>query len=79
VASQLFPGKLYWNIGGGTLRFHAGTQRRVPRIVSILGTQWLWRMVFEPRIAPRYVIGIPVFAKHLLHARRAEMKKGPPL
>jgi len=78
-ASQLFPGKLFWNIGGGTLRFYAGTQPRVPRIVSRLGTQWLWRMVLEPHIAPRYVVGIPLFASHLLRAWRAEKKKGPSL
>jgi exopolysaccharide biosynthesis WecB/TagA/CpsF family protein len=75
-ASQLFPGKLFWNIGGGTLHFHAGTQPRVPKIISTLGTQWLWRMVLEPQIVPRYVVGIPVFASHLLQAGRAAKMKG---
>jgi exopolysaccharide biosynthesis WecB/TagA/CpsF family protein len=75
-ASPLFAGKLFWHIGGGTLQFHAGTLRPVPKIVSTMCLQWLWRMTFEPHLAPRYVIGIPVFARHLLQARREEKKKG---
>jgi exopolysaccharide biosynthesis WecB/TagA/CpsF family protein len=75
-ASRLFPQKLFWNIGGGTLQFHAGTLRRVPGIVSTLCLQWLWRMIFEPHLAPRYVIGLPVFAGHLLQARRTQRMKG---
>ncbi len=74
-ASGLFPGKLFWNIGGGTLHFHAGTRPRVPRIVSTLGTQWVWRMCLEPRLIPRYVVGIPVFANYLLRAGRVEKTK----
>jgi N-acetylglucosaminyldiphosphoundecaprenol N-acetyl-beta-D-mannosaminyltransferase len=75
-ASPLFPGKLFWNIGGGTLQFHAGTLRRVPKIVSTLCLQWLWRMIFEPHLMPRYVIGLPVFARHLLKARRTDKMNG---
>ncbi len=75
-ASPLFRGKLFWNIGGGTLNFYAGTLRRVPKIVSKLCLQWLWRMVFEPSIVPRYVIGIPVFAMRALQNRRQENKNG---
>ena len=61
AAVARFPSKLFWNIGGGTLHFYAGTLSRVPPIVSSLGMQWLWRIVHEPRVAPRYIIGIPVF------------------
>jgi N-acetylglucosaminyldiphosphoundecaprenol N-acetyl-beta-D-mannosaminyltransferase len=66
AARRQFPGKTFWNIGGGTLHFYAGTQPRVPEIVSKLGLQWLWRIVHDPAITPRYVIGIPVFAGHVL-------------
>ncbi len=70
-ASAMFPGKLFWNIGGGTLQFYAGTLLRVPKIVSKLCLQWFWRMLFEPRLVPRYVIGLPVFAGHLLRTQPA--------
>jgi N-acetylglucosaminyldiphosphoundecaprenol N-acetyl-beta-D-mannosaminyltransferase len=75
-ASPLFPGKLFWHIGGGTLQFHAGSLRRVPKTVSTLCLQWLWRMICEPHLAPRYVTGIPVFAGHLLKSRGAHKMKG---
>jgi len=65
-ARDQFAGKLLWCIGGGTLHFYAGTLWKVPRVVSALGLQWLWRMLNEPRITPRYFVGIPVFLGHLL-------------
>ncbi|HXJ59116.1 MAG TPA: WecB/TagA/CpsF family glycosyltransferase [Verrucomicrobiae bacterium] len=64
-AAGHFSGKLFWNIGGGTLHFYAGTLRRVPPWVSRLGVQWLWRICHEPAIAPRYFVGIPVFLSSL--------------
>ena len=66
AASKRFTGKLLWNIGGGTLHFHAGTQARTPRLVSAIGMQWLWRIVHQPSIAPRYVIGTPLYLFRLL-------------
>jgi len=66
AAKPLLRGKLIWNIGGGTLHFYAGTLRRVPEVVSRAGMQWLWRIVHEPRIAPRYVVGIPLYLACLL-------------
>ena len=66
AASKRFTGKLLWNIGGGTLHFHAGTQARTPRLVSAIGMQWLWRMAHQPSIAPRYVIGTPLYLFRLL-------------
>ncbi len=74
-ASSLFPGKLFWNIGGGTLQYHAGTLRQVPKIVSTLCLQWLWRMFFEPHLVPRYVIGIPAFIGYLLKSERSHKMK----
>lgn len=66
TAMDSHPGRFYWNIGGGTLHFYAGTQPRVPLLVSRTGLQWAWRIVHEPSIAPRYFLGIPLFLKHLL-------------
>jgi exopolysaccharide biosynthesis WecB/TagA/CpsF family protein len=68
AARPIFAGKLFWSIGGGTLHFYAGTLRRVPNVVSRLGLQWIWRMIHEPAIAPRYLVGIPRFAACLLRA-----------
>ena len=61
--------KLFWNIGGGTLHFYAGTLKRVPQRISRLGLQWLWRIVHEPTIAPRYVIGVPKFLASVARCR----------
>jgi exopolysaccharide biosynthesis WecB/TagA/CpsF family protein len=61
--------KLFWNIGGGTLHFYAGTLKRVPERISKLGLQWLWRIVHEPAIAPRYLIGIPNFLASVIRCR----------
>jgi N-acetylglucosaminyldiphosphoundecaprenol N-acetyl-beta-D-mannosaminyltransferase len=66
TASQRFSGKLFWNIGGGTLHFYAGTQRRTPPFVSAIGLQWLWRIILQPSIAPRYVIGTPLYLGRLI-------------
>jgi exopolysaccharide biosynthesis WecB/TagA/CpsF family protein len=73
-AAPLCQRKILWHIGGGTLNFYAGELPRVPRIVSKLWLQWFWRIVCEPKIAPRYVIGIPAFARKLFHAWRQEQK-----
>ena len=68
-APELCAPKVLWNIGGGTLHFYAGTLKRVPERVSRLGMQWLWRIVHEPRIASRYLIGIPRFLATILRFR----------
>lgn len=65
AAIDAFPGKLFWNIGGGTLHFYAGTKRRAPHWVSAAGLQWFWRMVFEPATVPRYLTGIPIFCARI--------------
>jgi exopolysaccharide biosynthesis WecB/TagA/CpsF family protein len=68
AANDRFSGKLLWNIGGGTLHFYAGTQPRIPQWVSSSGLQWLWRIVHEPGIAPRYLFGIPLYAWRLIQS-----------
>jgi len=74
-ARSLFPGKFFWNIGGGTLRFYAGDLRRVPVIVSRLCLQWLWRIMCEPSLTPRYLLGIPLFARHLARRPKPQTPK----
>jgi exopolysaccharide biosynthesis WecB/TagA/CpsF family protein len=71
-AAPLLPGKVLWNIGGGTLNFYAGTLPRVPTIVSKLCLQWLWRILCEPKIASRYFIGIPQFIRSVFRLRRQQ-------
>ena len=71
-ARDIRPGILCWAIGGGTIQYYAGTKRRVPKMISALGLQWLYRMVREPRTAPRYVFGIPIFFRHLFRILLSE-------
>lgn len=68
-AGDICAPKVFWNIGGGTLHFYAGTLKRVPECISRLGLQWVWRILHEPTIAPRYVIGIPRFLATILRFR----------
>ena len=77
-AKDVRPGTLCWAIGGGTLQYYAGAKRRVPRVVSTLGLQWAYRMVREPRTAPRYLLGIPVFFGHLFRILLSENRKERP-
>jgi N-acetylglucosaminyldiphosphoundecaprenol N-acetyl-beta-D-mannosaminyltransferase len=39
---------------GAALNFEAGTVRRAPRIVQKACLEWLWRIIEEPRLFPRY-------------------------
>jgi N-acetylglucosaminyldiphosphoundecaprenol N-acetyl-beta-D-mannosaminyltransferase len=39
---------------GATVNFQAGTVRRAPRILRILGLEWLWRIKEEPHLWARY-------------------------
>lgn len=34
---------------GGSLDIYSGRKRRAPRIFRLLGAEWLWRMIKEPR------------------------------
>jgi len=78
AAREICTPKAFWNIGGGTLHFYAGTLKRVPERISRLGLQWAWRIVHEPTIAPRYVIGIPRFLLTILRFRfRAQQTHEP--
>lgn len=49
------------SVGSG-IDFLSGAYRRAPRVFRILGFEWLFRLLLEPkRLWKRYIIGIPVF------------------
>jgi exopolysaccharide biosynthesis WecB/TagA/CpsF family protein len=77
-AKDICPRSLCWAVGGGTIQYYAGTKRRVPALISTLGLQWVYRMLREPRTAPRYFFGIPAYFWHLLHILLAEKRKERP-
>jgi N-acetylglucosaminyldiphosphoundecaprenol N-acetyl-beta-D-mannosaminyltransferase len=39
---------------GATVNFQAGTVRRAPHVIQILGLEWLWRIKEEPHLWRRY-------------------------
>ena len=51
---------------GATVNFQAGTVARSPRFLQKLGFEWVWRILQEPHIAPRYWNDGLVFLKLLL-------------
>lgn len=56
------PDVVIWHIGGGTIRFLAGTQKEAPAFFRRHGLQWLFRLCLEPRrMWRRYLLGIPLF------------------
>ena len=58
---------------GAFLDFTAGRVRRAPRWMNVLGIEWCFRLVQEPRrLWRRYIIGNPVFLlRAWQHRRRA--------
>ena len=54
---------------GACLDFHSGAVRRAPPLVRRLRSEWVWRLLREPRrMSCRYLLGIPEFlARALLH------------
>lgn len=55
---------------GAAADFFGGSSSRAPRSVAILGFEWLWRMLHEPRrLAPRYLRrDLPFFLRSLVAA-----------
>jgi N-acetylglucosaminyldiphosphoundecaprenol N-acetyl-beta-D-mannosaminyltransferase len=42
---------------GAAFDFHAGRKRRAPRLMQRTGTEWLFRLISEPRrLAGRYTV-----------------------
>lgn len=46
---------------GGSLDFIAGAKKRAPKIMRILGLEWLWRLILEPNRLVRIWKAIVVF------------------
>ena len=47
---------------GSGIDFIAGTYKRAPKLMRLLGLEWLFRLFLEPkRLWKRYLIGIPHF------------------
>ena len=56
--------------GGAILDFYAGRFPRAPRPLRRARLEWLFRLALEPRrLAPRYLIGGPVFLARALELR----------
>lgn len=57
------------NIGiGATLDFFSGTKQRAPKLFQIIGLEWFWRLLTEPkRLFRRYIIyDLPFYLKMLI-------------
>jgi len=47
---------------GNFLEFYFGTKKRAPKMLRLVGMEWLHRLITEPgRLWKRYLIGIPAF------------------
>jgi N-acetylglucosaminyldiphosphoundecaprenol N-acetyl-beta-D-mannosaminyltransferase len=63
-------------IGAG-LEFLAGARRRAPRVMQLLGLEWLFRLAGDPRrLFRRYVIDSPAVIALLLKQRLAGGRSG---
>jgi N-acetylglucosaminyldiphosphoundecaprenol N-acetyl-beta-D-mannosaminyltransferase len=46
---------------GGTFDYWAGNIRRAPKLFQILGVEWVWRLVQEPKRIGRIFKAVVVF------------------
>ena len=61
---------------GAAFDFHAGRVRRAPRLMQRTGTEWLYRLVSEPRrLLRRYTITNSRFLALLLSSRRVRRRQ----
>jgi len=62
---------------GALLDFYSGAVRRAPPIVRQLRSEWVWRLLREPRrMARRYLFGNPEFMARAL-MQRARQRRSP--
>jgi N-acetylglucosaminyldiphosphoundecaprenol N-acetyl-beta-D-mannosaminyltransferase len=55
---------------GALLDFYSGAVRRAPRVIRQLRSEWIWRLMCEPRrMAGRYLLGNPEFVARALVMR----------
>jgi len=56
---------------GNFLEFYFGTKPRIPRLLSNLGIEWLFRLLSEPkRLWKRYLLGIPKFIANVFRLKK---------
>ena len=52
---------------GATIDFEAGNLKRAPVVIRMMGMEWMYRLMKEPkRLYKRYLIDDPIFFLHLL-------------
>jgi N-acetylglucosaminyldiphosphoundecaprenol N-acetyl-beta-D-mannosaminyltransferase len=72
---QEFPGNSIIIAGGAILDFISGTIPRAPHWMQIIGMEWLFRLVMEPkRLWKRYLIGNFLFAINILRTHLKQKK-----
>jgi N-acetylglucosaminyldiphosphoundecaprenol N-acetyl-beta-D-mannosaminyltransferase len=60
-AEEICTKSIIWHIGGGTIKYYAGTKKRPPEWVYKLGIEWIHRFIFEKHTRKRYLIYNSVF------------------
>ena len=62
IAKHLGKLNVSWMIGvGAAFDFHAGTIKRAPKFFRNMGFEWLYRLMFEPRMFVRNVYSFSIF------------------
>ncbi len=54
---------------GGTFDFITGNVKRAPKILRVIGLEWFWRLIVQPRRAPRIFNATLKFIFTVLHWR----------
>lgn len=68
-------GRLLWHVGGGTLKFLAGSAREAPAWMRRSGLQWVHRLASQPRAMwRRYLLGNPTFVWRVLRGTGARTR-----
>jgi N-acetylglucosaminyldiphosphoundecaprenol N-acetyl-beta-D-mannosaminyltransferase len=61
---------------GDGIKIFAGTKFRGPKIIRIIGLEWLMRLLHEPtRLWRRYLLGIPIFIFNVIKLKVKLMSK----
>lgn len=55
---------------GGSLDFIAGVKKRAPKIMRLMGLEWLWRLILEPKRLTRIWKAVVVFSLTILKNAR---------
>ena len=55
---------------GGTFNFWAGRSKRAPKFWQVIGLEWLWRLLMEPKRWKRIVDAVIVFPWTVLTAKK---------